>query len=46
MTGGLEAQGSQATIGIQSDATRFDQVSCKLTYVKTTPFDVRFTPTP
>ncbi len=48
MTGGTEAQGDKATIGLQSStpARGYDEFSCKKAVVTTTPLDVRFTPTP
>jgi hypothetical protein len=47
MTGGPEAQGTLAAIGIEdTSGTLFTQFSCDTASITTTPFDVRFTPTP
>jgi hypothetical protein len=44
MTGGSEAQGSMATIGMEGSGTLYNEVSCNNAFVKTTPLDIRFTP--
>jgi hypothetical protein len=47
MTGGTEAEGDQATIGMaDSTGALFTQFSCRMPVVTSTPFDVRFTPKP
>jgi hypothetical protein len=47
MTGGSEAEGDQAAIGLEdSTGSLFSQFSCHEAVVTKTPFAVRFTPTP
>jgi hypothetical protein len=46
MTGGTEAEGNRATIGIASTGTMETQFSCNKPVITSTPFDVRFTPNP
>jgi hypothetical protein len=45
MTGGSEAQGSQAEVGMEGSGTLFNEVSCMNAFIKT-PLDIRFTPKP
>jgi hypothetical protein len=47
MTGGTEAQGDHAVIGIaDGTGTLATQFSCDMPLITSTPFDVRFTPNP
>jgi hypothetical protein len=47
MTGGSEAEGDQATIGMEdSTGMSFTEFSCRTAVITRTPLDVRFTPTP